>query len=697
LLLDICNLSQFMNIKIPVSWLRDYLKTDAAAKTIANHLNACGPSIERMEKVAEDYIFNIEVTSNRPDAFSVFGIAREANAILKSKGQKSIIISPKGITTSLEPDTPYKVKLDAQVTNPKLCPHFAAIILEVKVHESPALIKNRLKASGIRPINNIVDITNYIMLELGQPMHAFDFDKIQGSKMLLREARNGEKLTTLDGIRRNLTQGTIVIQDQKRLIDLCGIMGGENSQITRRTKRVVFFAQAYNPVNIRKTTQSLSIRTDAAIRFEKGLDLENILPALSRAVCLAKEIANAKIVSELIDIYPNKQKTLQIKLSFEKLYKYLGITLDKDKVVLILKYLGFTTSLTENILTAQAPTWRANDIETDVDLIEEIARLYGYHNLPSALPAGEIPNRQNSILKDVINLKKALKNLGLTETITYSIISKNTLKITGFQEKNAIELENPLTEEWQFMRPTILTSLLDVIAKNKYLDDKIKIFEIAKTYLPAKTSANKRNKHQSEIPRQNLKIAFALQNSSFLEIKGLIENLFEILNRNPKFEKSKEDFALVEKSQSAIVKIGDGIMGTFGLITPEATQHFGLEANVALAELNLTDIYSSPQVVKSYHPIPKFPPQIEDISAIFATAAPVAEIIDTVKKASTMAKKVEAIDIFEDPKLGENKKSVTIHIVYQKHTGTPTQQEVALARKNIIASLEKEFRAKIRK
>src|SRR3989344_2051896 len=420
-----------MNIRVPVSWLREYLKTDVAAKTLSNYLTLCGPSVERVEKKGSDYIFDIEITSNRFDAASVFGLAREAHAILSSQNLKSTITSPKGIKLHLEPDVAKRVTLDVLIKKDALCPRFAAIVVDnVKVKPSPAYIRTRLEASGIRAINNIVDISNYLMLEMGQPMHTFDFDKINGAKMVLREARQGEKITTLDGITRILPQGAIVIEDAKRLIDLCGIMGGANSRVSRRTKRVVIFVQGYDPAQIRKTTQTLGFRTEAASRFEKGVDIEQIPAALSRAVFLAKQIAGARIASELIDINKQAQESPKITLDFIKLNNYLGISLGPQKAASILSKLGFEVTKAENQLQAVPPSWRAQDIEDDVDLIEEIARIYGYHNLPAKLPSGQIPRSSESRLKNIIELKKALKFLCLSEVITYSIISKKLLQLT---------------------------------------------------------------------------------------------------------------------------------------------------------------------------------------------------------------------------------------------------------------------------
>ena len=305
-----------MNIKFPVSWLRDYLSADVATKTLTEKLSLSGPSVEKIEKRGREFVLDVEVTSNRPDASSVFGLAREANAILSYQKIKSELIDPKGMDTILQIDTAKPLPLDVVIRDKKLCPRFTAIIVDnIKIGPSPAVIKNRLEASGIRSINNIVDITNYVMLETGQPMHAFDFDKIEGGRMTLRASRLDEKIKTLDDQVRLLPQGAIVIEDAKKLIDLCGIMGGANSQITRRTKRAVLFVQSYNPYTIRKTTQYLTFRTDAAARFEKSVDIENIPNVLRRAVYLAKKTAGAKIASELIDISePKGEKPKEINL-----------------------------------------------------------------------------------------------------------------------------------------------------------------------------------------------------------------------------------------------------------------------------------------------------------------------------------------------------------------------------------------------
>ena len=579
------------------------------------------------------------------------------------------------------------LKLDILIKDKSLCPRFTAIVVDnVKIKPSPAYIRSRLETCGIRTINNIVDITNYLMLELGQPMHTFDYDKIKGARMILRSSRENEKITTLDGQVRALPKDTIVIQDSSRLIDLCGIMGGENSRVTSRTKKVVIFVQAYDPHKIRKTTQALAFRTDAAARFEKGIDPEGILPALKRAVFLAKETAGAKIASELVDIYSKKQVAPKIRLSFEKLNGYLGIDLPDTKAVQLLSYLGFKVKTSVSSLGAQTPSWRTTDIEDDVDLIEEIARLYGYHKLPSRLPQGETPQKSESQLEQVIELKKALKFLGLTEIISYSIIPKKLLALTKTAPTKAVELANPLSENWQYMRPSLVPSLLEVVSQNSNTNAYLKLFEVAKTYIAQK----------NDLPRQDLMLSIVLSGEDFYKAKGIVENVLKILKRQGKWQIPSKNNPLFSENQTAEIKAGEQIVGMVGEVNPEIVDYFKIGNRFAAAEINLSKILQLPTILPSYHPIPKYPPVIEDISAIFAKAAPIAEIVETIEKASTLAKKVEVIDIFQDEKIGQDKRSITIRITYQKSTTTPSQEEVAEQKARIVEALEKDFRAKIR-
>jgi len=677
-----------MNINVPVSWLKEYLKTDVAAKTLAKNLTLSGPSVEKIMRQGDDYIFDIEVTTNRSDAYSIFGIARESHAILQAQNLNSKLQNPKGLNIKLDPDSSKLLPLDVVIKSNNLCPRFSAVVVDnVKIGQSPAYIRNRLEASGVRAINNIVDISNYIMLELGQPMHTFDYDKIKGFKMILRKSQKFETIKTLDGISHKIPEGSIIIEDEERIIDLCGIMGGANSAVNSRTKRVVLFVQAYNSHSIRRTTQELAFKTEASSRFEKGIDIDGMLPALSRAVYLAKETAGAIIASELIDIYPKKQPSKTYRLKTDKLNDYLGMQFEPSKAIQILKSLGFEAQLFPKQITAQTPSYRNQDIESDVDLIEEIARIYGYHNLPSKLPSGELPQTNDGVLKKVIHLKNALKYLGLTETISYSIISRSLLKISGKSQSSVVELSNPLTEEWQYMRPTLIPSLLEVISKNKNIKENLKVFEIAKTYIP----------RRENLPKQDFMLSLCIAKSNFYDTKGLLENIFETLKYKIRLKKLATKHQLFQESGSAIIKIGDDQIGVIGNIKPTILNTLDIKSSVTAVELNLTNIYKIPPISNSYTPVPKYPPVVEDISIVIAQALPLAELIDEIKKAgSPLLKMISAVDTFEDPKFGENKKSVTLRLIFQKSTGTPTLEESNEVKKKIISSIEKIFRAKIR-
>ncbi|MBI3342433.1 hypothetical protein HY024_04905, partial [Candidatus Curtissbacteria bacterium] len=415
---------------------------------------------------------------------------------------------------------------------------------------------------------------------------------------------------------------------------------------------------------------------------------EAIPQVLSRAVFLTKKLAGGKIASELIDIYPVRQKAETIGLSAEHLNSYMGIDFKLTDSAKILTLLGFVAKVNGETISAIAPTWRANDIEGPEDLIEEIARVYGYHNLPNALPSGDIPNEPPTDLTRVISLKNSLKYLGLTEVVSYSIISAEMLKLTETKPQDAVELSNPLSSEWQFMRPSIIPSLADVIAKNQNLANSIKIFEVAKTY----------TKNGSDLPTQDLKLAISMQNSSFYQVKGLIENVFQILGREVEFKKMDIVSPLSEKDFSAFVISHGKTVGGLGVLNQKVANHFGIEGSVTVAELNLSTIYSLPTTVKNYHPIAKFPPVIEDISAIFDEKTPVVEIISVVKEAGKpLVKSIEILDIYEDAKIGKGKKSVTLRLQYQKSDATPTNEEVRPVQELIIKHLESKLAAIVRK
>lgn len=495
-----------MNIRIPLSWIEEYIKTGVKPEEIASALSLHAFSVEKIEKQGGDHIFEIEITPNRGDALSVLGIAREVYAVLKRKGQKVQFINKR-----VEPKpTEDKDKLEVIIKDETMVPRFSAVVLDnISVKDSPRVIQERLIKVGIRPLGNVIDITNYMMIDKGQPMHAFDYDKIRGSKMIVRKSKQGEEVTTLDGVIRKLPEGVIVIEDgEGRLIDLCGIMGAKNSEVDEDTKKVLLFVQVYDPVRIRKASMTLGHRTDAALRFEKGIDFEGVVPSLWEAVDFLEKHANAKVSSELIDIVNVDLPIKEIPIDYERINDVAGINIEKDFVDSTLEDLGFEIKAG----LAVVPSWRYDDIEITEDLAEEVVRLLGYYDLPNKLPTGEIPQKKEdkSFYWERFT-KDYLKYQGFFECYTTSTTSE---ELAG---SNAVGLLNSLSEDLSHFKTSLLPQLVEVLDKNKGYSPKIKVFELASVYLP----------NGDDLPLQPLRLGLATKGVARIDLKGIVESLFE--------------------------------------------------------------------------------------------------------------------------------------------------------------------------
>ena len=548
-----------MNIKITYHWLLDFLETDASPFEIQKYLSLAGPSIEKVEKFKNDYILDIEIISNRIDTASAFGIAQEAAAILPLFGKKAKI--------KLNPFEEYKFlkiikekkeddfKINISIQNNNLCSRFSAIVLDnVRICPSSSFIQERLKAAGIKVINNIVDISNYLMLTLGQPTHIFDFDKItndgKSASMIMRQSKKGEKIITLDKKEVELPGEDIVIEDGRgRLIDLCGIMGGLNSCVSNNTKRIILFVQTYNKQKIRKTVMTTGIRTLAATYFEKGLDEERVEATLVFGVYLLKQYASAKVASKLYDIYPHPYQKKRLVTTFSFFEKIMGIRIPKEKIIQILSSLGFETKVYDEKIEVFVPHFRKYDISIPEDLVEEVARVYGYNNLPNNFsPPAQVfqPKEFEKIFKLISKIKYFLKHLGLNEVINYSMISKKMIEDWGLREKNHLKIKNSISKEIEYLRISLLPSLYKNLKENEGKREVLKLFEIAKVYLPRK----------NDLPQEEYRLGIAL-NTDFFDLKGILEALLLELNIEslplPKIIK-KDNFFLTEIPLLSLIK-----------------------------------------------------------------------------------------------------------------------------------------------
>ncbi|MDO8497095.1 MAG: phenylalanine--tRNA ligase subunit beta [bacterium] len=589
-----------MNIKITYNWLLEYLETDTDPYEIQKYLSLCGPSVERIEKVGDDFVFDIEITSNRVDSASVFGIAQEAQAILPRFGKKA--------TLKFNPLTQYTFSsivptgekpLKVQILQPGLCSRFTSVVIEnVKIQPSPEQIKNRLSMCDVQSINNVVDISNYLMLSLGQPTHVFDYDKIARHTMIMRESKKGEELVTLDGKKIKLPGEDIVIEDgDGKLIDLCGIMGGFNSSVQKDTKNVLLFVQTYNKRKIRRTSMTTGQRSVAATYFEKGLDEERVEPTLVMGIELLQKYAGGTVGSQVTDMYPHPHTPKEIGVSLDQVKKIMGVNVTTQDCKNILSHLGFEVEASENMIKVTIPTWRSQDIEIPQDIIEEIARVYGYHKLPNTIqPTVYVPQPKEVELFFQVQskVKQYLKHIGLHEVMNYSLVSKKLLESFNLPFDEHLRISNTISEEIEYLRSSLLPSLVKNMQDNQGKGDELKFFEIAKVYKIRK----------GDLPEETYKLSLAID-TDFFDLKGIIEALMKELHIE-KYSVNKshgsDEYSYISPSSKSVLKIQETALGQLGELALEVKDKMSIKKNVYLAEIDFMSLALNYRLINSYTP-----------------------------------------------------------------------------------------------
>ncbi len=648
-----------MNIKILDSWLKEYLHTPASAQEIAKQISLTSVSIERVEKQNDDFIYDIEVTTNRPDLACVDGLAREAGAVLPQNGLEATykpLIIPSEIKKSTDSDT---ADLSITIKSPAVN-RVCAVVMEVQIGKSPQYISERLESSEIRSLNNLIDITNYVMRVTGQPTHVFDYDRLGGNELIIREAKLGEKITTLDNKTYKLNGGEIVAENKKgEIIDLLAIMGLKNSVVTDQTKRIVFFVNNIDSNKVRKTSMNLGIRTEAAQLNEKHLDPNLCEIAVQYGIHLYQKLADGKVVSQVIDLYPHKSEEKHITVSLQKINSIIGVDIPEYKSIDILTRLGFHVRKEDNNLHVTVPTIRAYDVTLPEDIIEEIARVYGYHNLPVKLPllnAKQIVQEEKNPFYWEQRVKNAFKYWGFTETYTYSMVPENLYE--GPLDE-AVTIDNPLNEEFVYMRNSLVPSLLRVVSENKSYDQ-IKIFEISNVY----------HKRENSLPEEIRVLAVVIKQSniSFYTIKGYLQQLFNDMGiKNYEFKPSDQG------GDGAMIYIAGKQNGVIEI----------LDENLLDFEVNFEQLIATASLRKTYNSPSKFPPVLEDISLVISGDILTQEVIDLIKKQSSLVTSVELIDRFESTR--------TFHVIYQNIEKNLTQEDVKTVHEKIISVLKRKW------
>lgn len=633
-------------------------------------------------------VVEFEITSNRPDCFSVIGLARETAATFD---RPFIVPTP----TYNETSENIKDTISVTVENPDKCLRYTAkMIKNVKIGPSPAWMVHRLKAAGIRSINNIVDITNYILLEYGQPMHAFDLRHLSGGKIIVRNAGDGEVIKTLDEQDRTLNSNDLVIADAEKAVAIAGVMGGFNSEIEDDTTTVVFESATFDAVSVRLTAQKAGLRTEASSRYEKGLDVNNTIPAINRACQLVEELGCGEIVGGMIDVVGNVKAPTVLKFRPEKINAFLGIDISKEEMTRYLTTIDFKVDLDKMEITV--PSFRP-DIEAEADVAEEVARFYGYNKIPTTLISGceTTKGSYSPIQKFRKDLSAMLVAQGMYETYTFTFIGPDEFdKLNLSAEspfRNAVKIRNPLGEDTSVMRTTMLASMLETLSYNaNRKNEEVRMFEISKTYIPTEPG---------KLPNEPEKLAIGMygKDIDFYDLKGAIEEIIEGLNIKGIGWRQLTTCPSLHPGRAAALTIGDVQIGILGQVHPAVCKNFGIDTDCYVAEIDILPLFESVDDNIKYKALPKFPAAERDIAILVDKTALVGDLEATIAKASgQLLENIKLFDVYEGDRIPEGKKSVAFAISFRAADRSLTNEEVNKVFNKIVKDLQFKNNAQLR-
>ena len=644
-----------------------------------------------------DTVFELEITPNRPDCLSHIGIARELSAYYG----KELKYPETEIKSEISEKTSDNVKVSIEDSN--LSRRYVTRILKnVTVKESPKWLKERIEAVGLRSINNIVDVSNFILMEMNHPNHVFDLDKIEGNEIKVKSAVNGDKLVTLDEQERELEDGDIVICDSKKILALGGVMGGLDSEVTDNTKNILLEVAQFNPQNVRKTSRRLTLSSDSSYRFERGIDVEDSIKVINRLANLIQEVAGGEILNGYVDVYPVPHENKVAELNFERLNRFVGKVIPREKVIEILRNLEIDVKDNGETLTLTAPSYRG-DLELEQDYFEEVIRMYGFDNIENILPRVDI--NKNSTLdntKLTDRVKTICASVGLKEVINYSFIPKDALqklKFTGVSEDKLIDISNPITEDFVTMRPTLLYSLIKNAKDNMNRNvSNIRFFEVSRTFEKAE-----------ELAKEDIKVGIILAGENdktlwnpkpvhydFYDLKGIVEEIFSKL-KFQSFSIKRSVQTEFHPGRSADVFVGKEYIGSFGEIHPDVLENFGLnKKTVLVAEFNIELIKKYINKPFVYQGIVKYPAVPRDLALVMNENILVGDVLKTIEKIDKKVEKVELFDIYQGIGVEPGKKSVAISILLRDDSKTLEEKEINDIIDKILAKMKKDYMAELR-
>ena len=672
------------------NWLQSFFKKKLPdPRKLAEVLTMHSFEVEEVEREGNDWVLDIDVLPNRgPDCFSHIGVAREISAILNLK-----LENKKESFKETSKKTKEFVKVE--VKNSKDCYRYTAkVIIDVKVGPSPKWIKDRLRVLGLKPINNIVDIANYVMLETGQPLHAFDLDKISNRKIVVRRAKKGERITSLDGEKYELDRDILVIADSKSPLAIAGIKGGKKAEISKSTKNIVLESANFNPKLIRKASKKIKLRTDASWRFEHGLDLNLTETAINKAAFLISKIAKGNICHGLVDFYPKKPLTKRIKLDLDYVARLLGVEISHNRIEKILKNLGFKIiKCSGNQLLIKVPSFRL-DVSIQEDLIEEIGRVYGYYKIPSIFPTASLipPERNLNVFWEDM-ARKILKETGFTEVYTGSFINKEEARLFGWKDSQLIETENPISLDYQYLRPSLIPKLIEVFKRNQKNFRDIKIFELGKVF--RNLGVKEKRALTGLISGGEIKEKKSVSQEAFYKAKGIVDVLLNGMGISniwyDEYQPTPEDSASLiwHPKKCAEIKVDNQEIGFLGEISLRIINALKLESRIVVFDFDFEKLQKLASEEQEFRPFSSYPSAVRDIAVLVPRDVLVEQVLNKIEAVGgKLIRDIDLFDIYEGEAIPEGKKNLAFHIIYQAEDRTLSSNEIDEIQNRIIKALD---------
>lgn len=649
---------------------------------------------------ARDVVYEYELTPNRADCFSMVGLSREF-AVLSNKQASYPDIKVTECDESIDG------KVSASIEDEDLCSRYAArLLLNVKIGKSPLWMQQRLRKSGVRPINNVVDVTNYVMIELGIPLHAYDYDKVADHHLIARRAHADEAIKTLDGVDRKLNDNMLVIADTQKPCCIAGIMGGYNSEVTADTKTVILECASFKGSSIRHTGRSLGLRSEASGRFERGLDAHSCLRSLDRCAQLLQQMHACDVAKGIVDVYPHPQETTKISFTAKQVNNFLGTDIPEEQMIHMLETLQFGIEKDGETVTAVVPSYRGDCTEMP-DIAEEVARIYGYENIPSTRPWSNISKGEEGFHHQVgEKISAILSGSGLNETVTFSFVHPDSLKKLLFKDGDpvyhAVPILNPITEEFPLMRTTLIPSLMDVLVRNQAVKNpSVGIYEIAPVYAPKELPV-------TELPHQEYRVAGLLYgqrttaqwptqaaNYDFYDVKGIVEAVLEGLGIHADLETS--DYAPLHPGKAAQYVKDGKVLCRFGELHPKAMDNYDVAGPVYVFEMYMNEILPLINLIPDYHKVAKFPASSRDLAFLAPLATTNESIIDVIKAdGGPYLEAVHLFDMYTGKQVPQGFKSLAYSLVFRSEEGTLTDADIQTPVDAIVKDLKEKLNCELR-